>query len=138
MESFWMNSPPEPNILMTCEVKFDVKREPEFDIIMKNQTEPKNMAGSKLETENHVRSELETDVLIKMEPNTNDKVKMEPKADDWVKNEPEADSIDIKMELETDLQTELELGRGTKVDKFLVRIMVVYIARYASYKNLVS
>ena len=93
-----MNKSPKPDISVKSEVEFEAKSEPEHAIIIKNQIIP----------ENGTESEQETDVLIKSEP----------EAVVWIKSEPETDFIEIKMELETDLKTEFDVG--TKCDFFMV------------------
>ena len=58
-------------------------------------------------------------------------MKNEPETDVWMKNEPETD-IDIKIELEDDHETELEFGVGTKLNNFLVRILLGLICSLIS------
>ena len=103
MESFWVNKSPEPDISVKSEVEFDAKDEPEYAIVMENQIAP----------DNGTESELETDV----------QVKSEPEAVVWIKSEPETDIIEVKMELETDLKTEFDVG--TKCDSFMVRLFEI-------------
>ena len=72
---------------------------------------------------NNTESELETEVQIKIEPESDVWIKNGPETDVRMKNEPETD-IDIKIELEDDHETELEFGVGTKLNNFLVRILL--------------
>ena len=58
-------------------------------------------------------SELETDVPVRSEP----------EAVVFIKSEPEADLIEMKMELETDLNTEFDVG--TNCDSFMVRLFEI-------------
>ena len=105
-----MKGPPKPVVSMKSKVEFDVKSEPEYDVIMENVNEPGVM-----------ESELETEVQIKIEPI----------ADVWIKSEPEAEISDIdEVELKNDEKIELEFGDGTEVDSFEVRIFIAssYVA----------
>ena len=119
MESFWINIPPETGISVKSEIKFDFESDPEYDIIQ-NKIEldyaPEGELKAEVQdipkAEIQVRSELESVIWIKGEPEAG------------MKNEPESD-IEIKMECETDPETELEFGVGTKSDDSLVRIFIV-------------
>ena len=99
MEGFWMKIPPKPDTPVKSEVEFDVKSEPEYDIIVENLDQPDNVTVSELETEFQIKNE--------------------PEADAGIRNEPEAD-IEIKMELEADQ----EFSVGTKLNNFKVRILI--------------
>ena len=98
-----MNKSPKPDISVKSEVEFDDKREPEHPIIMENQIIPDNGTESEQKTNVHVKSE--------------------PEAVVWIKSEPETDTIEVKMELETDLKTEFDVG--TKCDSFMVRLFKI-------------
>ena len=103
MESFLVNKSPESDIAVKSEVEFDAKSEPEYGIIMENQIIHDNVTVSVLETDVPVKSE--------------------PEAVVWIKSEPEADLIEMKMELETDLKTEFDVG--TNCDSFMVRLFEI-------------
>ena len=103
MESFWMNKSPESDISVKSEVEFDAKSEPGYAIIMENPIICDDVTESKLETDVQVKSE--------------------PEAVFWIKSEPETDIIEMKMELESDLETEFDAG--TKCDFFMVRLFEI-------------
>ena len=103
-----MNKSPESDISVKSEVEFDAKSKPKHGIIMENQIIPANVTVSKLETDVQVKSE--------------------PEAVVWIKSEPEADLFEMKMELETDLKTEFDVG--TKCDSFMVRLFEIAMQFY--------
>ena len=104
MESFWIYKSPEPDISVKNEVEFDAKDESEYAIVMENQIIPDNVT----------ESELETGV----------QVKSEPEAVVWIKSEPETDIIEMEMKLETDLNTEFDVG--SKCSCLMVRLFKFY------------
>ena len=61
--------------------------------------------------------------MTKIELEIKVQIKIEPESDAWMKNGPESD-IDIKNELDAALETEIEFGVGTKLNNFLVRILL--------------
>ena len=70
---------------------------------MENQIIPDNVTVTELETDVHAKSE--------------------PEAVVWIESEPEAEFIEMKMDFETDLKTEFDVG--TKCDSFMVRLFEI-------------